>query len=86
MESVRATGEAATITASTPPASTTAPGTVLHATVRITARQLALGGWEYKSQRVRAGETFIFETSRYRINGVVLRTTDVAAPKPAGGQ
>jgi hypothetical protein len=85
MESVRVTSESATITTSAPPTPATAPGTVLQGTVRITAKQLALGGWEYKSSRVRAGETFIFETIHYRISGVILRTTDIAAPV-AGGQ
>ena len=84
MEAVRATGEPATIAASAPPATTIAPGTVLQGTVSIPATQLALGGWEYKAQRVRAGETLIFETTTYRINGVILRTEEPGAAVAAG--
>ena len=86
MGAVHATGGPATLTASVPPASTTAPGEILQATVRIPAIHLALGGWAYKSQRLRAGESFIFETLAYRINGVILRATEVGGAPPQGGR
>lgn len=76
---VRATGEPAPLIAP-------ATGTVLRATVSIPATQLALGGWEYKSQRVRAGETLIFETTTYRITGVILRAEPETAATPAAGR
>lgn len=84
MGAVRATGEHTSIALPTPlsmPAS--AMGTVLRATVSIPATQLALGGWEYKTQRVRAGETLIFETTTYRITGVILRAAPETAAAPA---
>ena len=84
MGSLRETKEPVTISTAAPPATTTGPGAALQALVRIPASKLALGGWEYKTQHVRAGETLIFETDRYRINGVILRTTEVAAASTGG--
>jgi hypothetical protein len=71
---VHQTDEAATITlGGTPPTMTmTAPGTVLQAAVQVPAHKTA-AGWEYKGQRLRAGETFVFETGQYRIVGVILK-------------
>lgn len=87
MGALRATGEQVPIAAPAPASMpTTATGIVLRATVSIPATQLALGGWEYKSQRVRAGETLIFETTTYRISGVILRAESETTGEPAPGR
>jgi hypothetical protein len=54
------------------------PGVALDATVRIPVTPRALGGWEYRTDWVRAGESLTFETERYRIHGVIQWTTDSA--------
>jgi len=86
MGSVRETKESVTILTGTTGMSTNGPGTALQATVAIPATRAPVGGWDYKMQRVRAGETLIFETDKYRIVGLILRTTEAGVVTPTGGR
>jgi hypothetical protein len=61
------------------------PGVAVAATVRIPARARVLGGWEYKGDWLRAGETLLFETDRYRMFGVIERVTEMTDPAQPGG-
>jgi hypothetical protein len=61
------------------------PGVAFEAVVHIPATTRALGGWEYKGDWLRAGETLLFETERYRINGVIERITELPATSAVGG-
>jgi len=61
------------------------PGVAFDATVRIPARPRPTGGWEYKGDWLRAGETLLFETERYRIYGVIARITELPATSPVPG-
>lgn len=84
MGPVHATKEPVTITTGRG----TWAGIALEAIVRIPAKKRTLGGWEYKSDRIRAGESLIFETERYRIFGLIERVTELpgAPPAPEGGK
>ncbi|MBI3402919.1 MAG: hypothetical protein HY048_16005 [Acidobacteria bacterium] len=59
------------------------PGAAFDATVRIPAKTRGLGGWEYKGEWLRAGETLLFETERYRIYGVIERVSELPAAASA---
>jgi hypothetical protein len=64
------------------------PGLALDALVHIPAKGRPLGGWTYKSDWIRTGETLIFETDRYRIYGVIGTVTELTAARssaPAQG-
>ncbi|MBI3494349.1 MAG: hypothetical protein HY047_21590 [Acidobacteria bacterium] len=61
------------------------PGVALEANVRIPAKARVLGGWEYKGEWLRSGETLTFETDRYRIFGVIGRLTELPAATSSMG-
>lgn len=49
---------------------------VIEAVVAIPAGKGVSGGWEYKKQPIRAGDTLRFETPRYAMLGVIRRVTE----------
>jgi hypothetical protein len=61
------------------------PGVAFEAVVHIPAKTRVLGGWEYKGEWLRAGETFVFETDGYKIFGVIERMTEVSPTATAPG-
>lgn len=56
------------------------PGTTLESQVRIPVTRTESGLWQYKGQRIRAGEILTFGTVRYTMQGLILK---VDIPEPS---